>query len=161
MQPATTIRNWQFEQMRRSLKIIGNLIAITPLADLTTYRDGGKGWTVLEVVAHLCDFEGIFFDRARVTVDQDTPDLFVPNADDRAKEYRYGQQDLQQTLDAWTQRREDFITYLQGLPEDAWERPSNHPIRGRMTLQDQLLLTTWHDNNHIEQIMHVLAEKKF
>jgi hypothetical protein len=41
-----------------------------------------------------------------------------------------------------------------------WERAASHPKRGLFTLNDQLLLTTWHDMNHSEQMARILAEKK-
>jgi hypothetical protein len=48
---------------------------------------------------------------------------------------------------------------LADVPEAGWERAGNHPRRGRFTLLDQLTLISWHDLNHMEQIVRTLSEK--
>jgi uncharacterized damage-inducible protein DinB len=160
MQPVTTIRHWQFEQMQRSIKIVGHLLSISPSGDVITYRDGGTGWTVRDVICHLRDFEQIFLDRACLTVDQDFPGLPFPNPDELAAERQYSTQDVRAAYEAWTANREAQLAYLAERSDEDWQRTANHPRRGSMSLQDQLTVTVWHDNNHIEQMVHILAEKK-
>ena len=109
------------------------------------------------------DYDAIFLERARITVEQDKPDLrdvYYPDPDELAQEKRYNEQDVQAVLDDWKGIRADFITYLKDRADSDWERPAKHPKRGDFTLHDQLFLTTWHDMNHMEQITRILAEKK-
>jgi hypothetical protein len=51
-----------------------------------------------------------------------------------------------------------FLSYLSGLDENAWMRTAQHPTRGSMTVMDLLFLLTWHDVNHIEQMVKILDQ---
>lgn len=160
MQPMTTIRNWQMDMLRKNLSVVGHIVDDTTQADATSFRDGGEGWTVLEVVCHLRDWEMLFLERARMTLTQDFPTLPNPNPAEAATEREYSTQDLQAVYAEWRENRGMFLNFLESIGESDWERAANHPVRGNFTLNDQLLLTAWHDVNHIEQMAHILDEKK-
>ncbi|MCB9453756.1 MAG: DinB family protein [Anaerolineaceae bacterium] len=160
MVAASVIRGWQFDAMRKNLKNIGYILQDTPLHDLTTYKDSGEGWTVLQVVCHLRDFEALFLHRAHLTVEQDVPALPFPNPDELAAEKAYHKQDIHAVYADWQGIRAEYIGYQEALPEAAWERLAQHPTRGQVSLQDQLIVTAWHDVNHLEQILRILHEKK-
>lgn len=154
-----TIRKWQFGQLQNAVKVIGYIVHSISEETATTYRDGGTGWTVVEVLCHLRDFEAVYLQRARLTVEQDFPDLPFPNPDELVEINQYQRETLAAAYDAWVSNRRELLTYLESLDDSAWERPANHPTRGRFDLNHQLLLTTWHDMNHIEQITHILEQK--
>jgi uncharacterized damage-inducible protein DinB len=160
MLPMETIRKYEFDQLNKSLKVVEHILSTASPADLTTYRDGGSGWTVLEVLCHLRDFEAVFFERARLIVEQDYPDLPFPDPPQLARERRYNEQDVRTVFEEWTATRVDHLAYLEGLAEEDWERAGNHPVRGRYTLHDGLLLAAWHDVNHMEQMVKILAGKQ-
>src|SRR5687768_14793866 len=129
MQPPNVIRNWQIDQLRKNIMIIGRYVQnITP-QDATTYRDNGEGWTALEVMCHLRDFEQVFLDRMCLTVDEDFPDLPVPNADQLALENNYNAQRLDAAYSEWSQRRNALLGYIATLSDEAWARTANHPVR--------------------------------
>jgi hypothetical protein len=92
-----------------------------------------------------------------MTVEQEMPDLPFPDPESMVIENDYNAGDLQATFAEWVSHRRDHVAFLEGAADDDWERPANHPTRGRFTLNDQLFLTVWHDLNHIEQISHVLG----
>jgi hypothetical protein len=121
-----------------------------------TIRDGGDGWNATQVVCHLRDFEALFLQRARMTVEQEYPDLPFPDPDELAVEQRYDEQDIDTAFADWQRHREDHLFYLRELDEDQWERAARHPKRGHFTLHDQLLLTTLHDMLHMEQMTKIL-----
>lgn len=154
-----TMRQWQFDQLRKSVKVIGYVVQHTTQLDATTYHDGGQGWTALEVMGHLLDFEEVFLQRAKFTVEQDYPELPFPNPDELVRAGNYNSRNLQDVYTAWTQRRETLLRYLDGLNETDWERAGKHPTRGHLTLNSQLLVMVWHDMNHLEQVTHILTEK--
>lgn len=160
MLPRANIRQWQFNQLRKALQTVNSILTNTTLEAATTYRDGGQGWTALEVLCHLRDYDQIFLNRARSTVEMDMPDITGPNADALARENNYNTQPMQPTYLEWVQRREELLSYLESLDEAHWARAAKHPRLGPMSLQDQLAFITYHDMNHIEQMTRILAEKR-
>jgi uncharacterized damage-inducible protein DinB len=159
MQPAT-VRGWQLDQLRKGLQTVRHILTNVSAEDATSYRDGGTGWTVLEVLCHLRDYEAVYAERARLMVEEDTPELPFPDPDTLAKERLYNEQALQPVYEEWVRQREAFLTMMEGLDEAAWVRSGNHPRRGPMSVQDQLALVVWHDMNHVEQMTRILVEKQ-
>jgi uncharacterized damage-inducible protein DinB len=159
MQAASTIRKWQFEELGRTIGIVRFLLQAVPADDLRTWRDGGAGWTVLEVLCHLRDFDEIFVQRLRLTVEQDDATLALPTPDQWAAERDYNRQDAHAVLDKWSQNRDALLAHMNGLSESDWLRTASHPVRGVMSATDQLLLMTWHDWNHLEQIVKILNQR--
>lgn len=53
-------------------------------------------------------------------------------------------------------RAEQITAYVERAPAN-WDCAATHPWRGRISPGEHLLLTMWHDLNHIEQMMHRLA----
>lgn len=160
MQPMSTIHNWQFGQLKNGVSTLEYIVqSVTPEA-ATTYRDNGEGWTVTEVMCHLRDYEALFIERAKLTLNQEMAELPNPDPDALAAESKYNEQDLQSVFNEWKTHRAEFITLLETIQDDQWERPAKHPRRGPFTLNDQVFLTVWHDLNHFEQIVRILTEKK-
>ncbi|NJK81061.1 MAG: hypothetical protein HC876_18250 [Chloroflexaceae bacterium] len=58
--------------------ILGYIVGQTAPEVATTYRDGGAGWIVVEVMGHLLDFDTVFLERAMHTVEEDNPPLYFP-----------------------------------------------------------------------------------
>lgn len=160
MDASAMIRQLVFDQLRRAQQSVRYVLETTPREVLVLYRDGGKGWTTGEVLCHLRDFESVFLERAQLTASHDYPDLPFPDPDQLAFDHRYGEEDPWQAFEDWQRRRRAYLEFVECLPDDSWERAANHPTRGRFTLMQQLMLTAWHDTNHLEQITRTLAEKK-
>lgn len=164
MQPMATIRAWHIDQMREALTVYRHIIINTTQADASTYRDGDDGWTVVAVMCHLRDFEAVFYERARLTLEHDQPDLPFPDPDVLASERDYAAQDLRMAYDAWAVKREAHLALLQAQHDAAnadllWERAAKHPTRGDFTLHDQLFLTVRHDMMHLAQMGKILAQR--
>lgn len=158
MKPMSTIRRWHFDQLRAGLSIVAYIVRANPPQDLVTYRDGGDGWTAAEVIGHLLDCERLFLERARLTVTQDNPMLRWGNQDEDVIQGRYNTWDMQELLDTWRAVREEYLAYLAGVPEEAWAREGLHPTYSPFSLNDQLFLACWHEQNHIQQITKILTE---
>jgi hypothetical protein len=146
--------------MRKSIAIIQNILKPYSQQDIVTFRDGGTGWTALEVMCHLRDYEAVSLERAQISIGQENATMPSFSADEAAAAGRYNEQNLTNVYAEWSKRRGNSLTYLEGLSEADWERTAIHPKRGLMSVQDQLALTAWHDVNHIEQMTRILAEKK-
>ena len=161
MQPMATIRKWQIEQLDKMMSTLQYLISTTTQEAAHTYRDGGDGWTVLEVMGHLREFEAVFLQRAQLTLNEDNPALPFPNPNELVTAKQHNNDDLQESYNTWAATRRELVALLEkaNADETAWERPAQHPTRGNFTLTDQLILTVWHDTNHLEQIAHILRDK--
>jgi len=154
------IRAWQFTQLENNIQSIERVIRMADPVAITTYRDGGSGWTALEVLGHLNDFEDIFIQRARVTVEQEQGALPFPKPDDLAQEHQYNTLSVDSIMESWKARRAEHLSYLKARPETDWERVAIHPVRGPLSLFDQLTIITLHDTLHLEQMTRTLIEKR-
>lgn len=152
-----TTRQWLLDQLQKAIHVLGYIVAQTSHADAITCRDGGTGWTVLEVQGHLLDLEPLFLQRARLTVEQDVPDLPFPDPEQMVIVGNYNEQSLREVYGNWVRQRQVLLAYYTQRNDLDWQRVAIHPRRGRLTLDDQLLLHVWHDMNHIEQITHIMA----
>jgi hypothetical protein len=159
MHAVENVRGWAFDELHRTVKIVGHLLTTTPPADLTSYRDGGDGWTALEVVCHLRDWELIFLERAKLMLNEDMPDLPNPDPDQAAVDGQYMEQNINKAYEAWAKNRADLLVLLEKVAAEDWERAGMHPRRGHFTLHNLLFLTVWHDTLHIEQIIKIVSQK--
>lgn len=160
LQSASNMRGWQMDQLRKAIPTIHLILQNITAGDATTYRDGGGGWTVLEVMCHLRDYEDIFFQRAEATVEQDNPELYNPDPNALAVENKYNEQDLNAVFNQWKAMRQEQIAFLENITEADWEKQARHPHRGPVAVLDQITITVWHDMNHIDQIVKIVTEKK-
>jgi hypothetical protein len=153
------IRKLQLESLQKGPQVAKTILLMAAPETVTLYRDGGSGWTALEVLCHLRDLEAVFLERARLAMEQDFPTLPMPDADQLATERAYNSQSLWPVFDDWAVQRAETLRYYQGIQEGDWERTGNHPRRGRLTMDEQLVLIAWHDLNHFEQIARILDQK--
>lgn len=159
MQPISTLRTWHLEQLKKALDVYHYFAATISPHDASTFRDGGDGWTVLEVMGHLFDFEGVYKDRFRVTLETDGGELPFPDPEALVLEKRYNSANLLTLYHEWANARRELIALLETLTEEQWNREARHPKRDMMSATDQLMLMVWHDLNHLEQIAHILTTK--
>jgi uncharacterized damage-inducible protein DinB len=151
-------RSWQFDSMEKNLVIAEQILSSLSDPSVFEKRDGGDGWTISEVLGHLADVEAIFHDRAKLTVESDNPELPFSDPNELVIEHGFASQNAMDVLGQWKANRATFLEYLKSLPEGeaTWERPAQHPKRGNFTLNDQLMLATWHDTNHLHQIVKII-----
>lgn len=146
--------------MNVTCKTLGNILATITQEQATTWRDGGTGWTVLEVLCHLRDFNGFFHGRAVMMIEADYPHLPAYDHEALAIERRYNEQDIRQVYQELSEGRKQFITFFEGLTEAQWQRSGVHPERGHFTMLDALMQVVTHELNHTEQITRIIAEKR-
>lgn len=122
---------------------------------LSPSRDGG--WGVVEVLAHLRDWEEVFLERLRIAVTEDHP--FLPTYDDELWpiERDYRGQEPGQTLARFRELRGEVVAFLQGLPAEAWDRVSTHGTFGDVTVLWMADHICDHDKEHLEQARDALA----
>lgn len=151
----------QFMQQTRDtlLHVLANVSQETATT-LRDARDGDQGWTVLEVLCHLRDFDNIFRMRAKIMRYQDYPTLPPQDHHLFAIEGNYNQQQLVKVIEEFTDSRKKTILFFTGLTADLWPRAGIHPERGHFTMLDAALQVGWHDMTHIEQITRILFQNE-
>ncbi|MBW7886746.1 MAG: putative metal-dependent hydrolase [Bacteroidetes bacterium] len=116
----------------------------------TPYRDGG--WTVRQVVHHLCDAHMNAFLRCKWIVVEDQPAMKTYNQDDWAvtPEYRLNIHGAVALLRGLHER---WAFLLDSLTEEQWSRSGKHPERGDVSLDSMLETYSFHGEKHCAHIM--------
>ena len=146
--------------MSDTVVVLGFILAGIDRTAATTLRDpndGAKGWTVTEVVCHLCDFDGFFQDRVQRMSTETYPVLPGYDHERLAVERNYNSQDVQQVYADLVTSRRRFVELFRSLDEAQWQRSGVHPERGRFTMYDALFQVGQHDALHLEQISRILS----
>lgn len=145
--------------MQNTVATLGHILkGVTP-QEVTTLRDGPNGWTTLEVVCHLRDYDEVFYQRAILTLEQDNPILPAYDQDALAVDRAYNQQDLAQVYAELTASRQRLVALFSELTAEQWERVGLHPHYGPFTLATAALHVGWHDAVHLEQITRILTQR--
>ena len=119
--------------------------------------DGPDGWSVLEVVCHLRDFDSFFQERVELMLADDSPALPAYDHELIAVERNYRGDDLAGALAALVEHRAGFIRLFEGLDPDQWSRTGVHPEMGPISVLDAATQVVFHDIDHTEQITRCLG----
>jgi hypothetical protein len=146
------------ENARKTNTVLNALLNGVDQTASTATRDGDDGWTTLEVVCHLRDFELIWQERVGLIVSRENPPL--PGLDVSGLVIRndYINQNFAEILAERNALRADSLALLATLDEAVWKRTGIHPSRGEMSVLDFAQQLTTHDVDHLEQISRVLGK---
>jgi len=153
------IRRGHIILMQKTCAALGHIVADISQEEATTLRDGADGWTIVEIVCHLRDFDGFFYDRAQMMVQQDNPMLPAYDHEALAIERQYNSQNLADTYAELQESRQRFVDFFQSLDDAQWERTGVHPESGPFGMLGSLMQVGIHDADHLEQITRVLAQR--
>ena len=159
MTTMTQVRERHISMMQKTLEVIGNVLKNVSQEQATILHDGPDGWTILEVLCHLRDFDGYFHGRAVMMLEQDHSQLPAYDHEALAIEREYNSQDMAYVFYELKESREGFVEFFQQLSDEQWERTGVHPERGSFTMTDALMQVGLHDLTHIEQITRILEEE--
>ncbi len=115
------------------------------------------GWSALEVMCHMTDFEDIFFTRAKRMISENKPEFESTDPDAVARLHDYAHQDIQDMFERFVQRRQEFIAFLTPLQEEEWSRRGVHSTAGIITVLELATNMGLHDLNHIAQMTVALG----
>ena len=149
--------------MEQTLDILTHLLTSVDQTTATTLRDahdGPRGWTVLEVLCHLRDFDEILRARAALIRDEETPRLPGYDHVAMAVERAYNQQELRTVLAEFTASRRATVALFAGLSDAQWTRAGIHPERGPFSMTDAVMQVGMHDVTHLEQITRILFDNR-
>jgi hypothetical protein len=144
--------------------------------DAALSRPAADGWSAKEVVCHLRDVEELHILRFHQMLVIDDPPIFVvgsppPNPEDWgiggrvpfpldperwSRDRQYLRNDAGDALEAFQQRREEVLAFLDCLSPAQWERGCIHPEHGRLTYAEFIAGIAGHDDSHLEQIRQAL-----
>lgn len=161
MTTMTLVRQRSIALMQKTLDTLTNIMQNVDDHMAVTLRDphdGDKGWTTLEVLCHLRDFDEFFHGRAVMMRDQGHPQLPAYDHEALAIERRYNEQNPAEVLADLQQKRARFVTFFQNLTDEQWERTGVHPERDSFDMTDAVMQVGHHDAIHIEQITRILAQ---
>lgn len=122
------------------------------------YRPGSDGgWGVVEILPHLKDWEEIYFERAKLLVEEGRPHL--PGHDDELWpiERDYRGQDPRDVFAAFEALRKEHVDYLSSLDLEAWDRVGEHSSYGEISLHWMENHVCDHDQEHLDQARDALA----
>lgn len=120
-------------------------------------KDGPEGWSVVEVVCHLRDFEGFFRGRVELMLAHETPALPRYDHEALAKERDYQHQNLQDVFADLLSQRIAFLELLGSLSPEQFSRTGIHPESGSISVFDALVQVIHHDLTHLDQIARCLG----
>jgi hypothetical protein len=155
--------------MDQNLKDTMSLLARTPpaldallrdLPDAWTMRnEGGKTWSVFEVIGHLIHGERTDWLPRVMRIMQSGESKTFETFDRWGHEHEIRGKSLDELLDEFARLRSENLDDVRAFnlrPED-FERRGRHPALGVVTLSQ--LLATWaaHDLTHLHQISRIMA----
>jgi hypothetical protein len=144
--------------MSKTIDILGHILKHVTQEQAQTLRDGIEGWTVLEVVCHLRDFDGFFYGRAQQMLTETNPRLPAYDHEKLAIEQQYNAQDLAYVYDELVLSRRRVIAFFESLTDEQWDCVGVHPERGHFTMTDAVMQFGMHDVDHLEQITRILEQ---
>ncbi len=150
-------RQRQIAMMRLTCDTLGHVIGGLSAEQARELRDGVDGWSIVEILCHLRDFDEIFYQRALLMLNEEQPQLPAYDHEAMAIERGYQRQDLKAAYQELRRSRQRFIDFFAALSPRQWQRGGHHPERDSFTMTDAALQVGMHDLDHLEQITRVLA----
>ena len=106
------IRQRHINLMAQTADIIGHVLKNVNLGQASSLRDGPEGWTILEILCHLRDFDTIFRERAILMRDTEHPELPAYDHNSMAIDKQYNDEDFAYAFDGFIVSREKTKTFL-------------------------------------------------
>lgn len=160
MQAMSRYRRWQLMALEKNLLNMQHLLSSISDPAAFDRRDGGDGWIISEVLGHLVDVDSAFLARATaISAGDDPPQSSGRSPDEMVLAAGYAEQDALDLFEQWKAARQSYHALMASLPEDdeaLWQRPGRAADGGGFTLNDQLVLSAYHDVDHLHQIVKII-----
>jgi uncharacterized damage-inducible protein DinB len=123
----------------------------------TPYRDGG--WTVRQLVHHVADSHANSYVRFKLALTEDWPTVkpYDEAAWARLPDSLTLPVDFSLALTAALHAR--WVSLLESMSEDDFQKGFHHPERGRQILATSLALYDWHSRHHTAHIANLRARQ--
>jgi uncharacterized damage-inducible protein DinB len=113
-------------------------------------------FTLVEIIAHLADWEEVFLDRITTAVEYPGNPVQGFSEDERAVEHHYADKDIHHELEVFENRRRDTVSYLLNLAEEDWSKTVIHSQNGEQSVMDIVQFVLGHDMYHVHQVSEYL-----
>ena len=148
------------DNLHKNGAILTHILQGIAQSDAASWRDGVDGWTVLDVMCHLRDYEDIFRERGELMMGDSVPTYPVYDHLAMVVEREYHAQDLLSVLAEFMASREKTAVFFTNFTASDWDRTGNHVEQGLFTMSSLAAHIVWHDSNHIEQMTRIIAESQ-
>jgi hypothetical protein len=121
----------------------------------TPYRPGG--WTVRQLIHHVADSHMNAYVRVRLALTEDWPTIVA------YEEARWAELEDARTaavstsLDLLQALHVRWVQLFTSLDEPDWKRGYTHPVNGRQSVEQALMLYDWHGRHHTAHISQLSA----
>jgi len=152
-------KEWLLEGLEQSAQTLAHVLADVSQARASATRDGDDGWSVLEIMCHLRDYQAIFAERIRRILEETDPTFRLYDEEARLRmvvENEYAKQDLRAVLEEYLSTRRAIIERLAPLDDAQWEREGRFAADDIVDLTMPVVHTLLHDADHKEQIARIL-----
>lgn len=143
------------DALERTPRSLQRLVHLIP-GERWRQRPSEELYSPLELVYHLAEVEEAFYERYRLLLEQERPQLRV--YDVHASEALPAHLDLVEGVARFSQRRQRSVHLLRTLSPTAWERTGIHPEFGEWSIFQQVQLCVAHDLLHLGDILARSAE---
>jgi hypothetical protein len=118
-------------------------------------REKENGWSIKEVVIHLCDAEIVLTHRVKQVISEQNPLMIGFDQDLWAVRQNYAKLDLALHLEIYRLLRESLVPILNDLQVSDWTRTGIHNEAGKLTLSDLAVKLVSHTATHLKQIQRI------
>jgi uncharacterized damage-inducible protein DinB len=118
-------------------------------------REKENGWSIKEVVIHLCDAEIVLTHRVKQVISEKNPLMIGFDQDLWAVRQNYSKLELSLHLEIYRLLRESLVPIFNALQETDWSRTGIHNEAGKLTLSDLAVKLVSHTATHLKQIQRI------
>lgn len=138
------------ERLNAQIGVLRREIAGLPYAAPANRTD--DGWSVNDIVGHMCDASHIGHKRLDMMIKLEEPQLHGYDQNALAKARNANAARLEELLSEYAAQRAATVTMLADLVHWNWARPGRHPKLGRISIRQQVELWLEHEDEHLAQI---------
>lgn len=138
------------ELLNAQIAVLHDEVANLPDAALS--HTGNDGWSVKDVVGHLCDASHVAHKRLHMMITLEEPRLHGYDQDELPKARNASSARIEDLLMEYTAQRRETVDMLAELVHWNWARPGRHPKLGRISIRQQVELWLEHEDEHLAQI---------
>lgn len=161
MQPAQGLDSLPTIHQLEQTPIILEKLLHSVAPDILQWKPAADRWSISEVLAHLVDAEQMFSERARLMVEQKSPQLTEYDQEAAYAAGKYSTGAAKEHLHKFSHERDRAVSILRYLPAAALARTAQHPALGTFTLSELLNEWAFHDLGHIRQIAELYRTAAF